>query len=305
LPLQNNGQMNVQNPNSTDTLTINGVNNYAVVSNSTGTNNWGTRLIQGNALNYVPPVFVAEPAPAVFVPVAPTRVPSPPPFVAPFTPPLVPRPSLNLTSPAFSAGAFQQALQTYVNTPAPEVFRAEAPQPVSTLVGNVTVEQAAVAEPGRADDAVSPSRSGAVRVEQAENRLGAGVALMLHLSLSRHQALFLSVLLVLFLSLASPWWLKLQGVPPSWAVLWLLPWAVVEGPPEDVAELLRHVAEGTARAGSRVAGGVVRLVAHVEAKPKIGIEHMFTDVYDVMPPRLVAQQAEVKEHLRLHPLSAV
>jgi hypothetical protein len=175
LPLQNNGQMNLQNPNSTDTLTINGVNNYAVVSNSTGTNNWGTRLIQGNALNYVPPVFVAEPAPAVFVPVAPTRVPSPPPFVAPFTPPLVPRPSLNLTSPAFSAGAFQQALQTYVNTPAPEVFRAEAPQPVSTLVGNVTVEQAAVAEPGRADDAVSPSRSGAVRVEQAENRLGAGV----------------------------------------------------------------------------------------------------------------------------------
>jgi rod shape-determining protein MreD len=53
---------------------------------------------------------------------------------------------------------------------------------------------------------------------------------MFHLSLSRHQALFLSVLLVLFLSLASPWWLKLQGVPPSWAVLWLLPWAVVEGP---------------------------------------------------------------------------
>jgi hypothetical protein len=46
---------------------------------------------------------------------------------------------------------------------------------------------------------------------------------MFHLSLSRHQALFLSVLLVLFLSLASPWWLKLQGVPPSWAVLWLLP----------------------------------------------------------------------------------
>lgn len=50
---------------------------------------------------------------------------------------------------------------------------------------------------------------------------------------------------------------------------------------------------------------VLRLVAHVEAKPKIGIEHMFTDVYDVMPPRLLAQQAEVKEHLRLHPLSAV
>ena len=43
---------------------------------------------------------------------------------------------------------------------------------------------------------------------------------MLHLSLSRHPALFLSVLLVLFLSLAYPLWLKLQGVPPSWGVVW-------------------------------------------------------------------------------------
>ena len=38
------------------------------------------------------------------------------------------------------------------------------------------------------------------------------------------------VMLLLFLSLASPWWLKLNGVSPSWVVLWLLPWAVVEGP---------------------------------------------------------------------------
>ena len=171
LPLQSNGQMNLQNPNSTDTLTINGVNNYAAVSNSTGTNNWGTRLIQGNAFNFVPPVYVAAPAPAVFVPPAPARVSIPPVFAPPF----VPRPNLNLNISAFSAGALQQALQTYVNSPAPEMFRAEAPQTVSTLVGNVTVEQAAVAEPGRADDAVSPSRSGAVRVEQADNRLGAGV----------------------------------------------------------------------------------------------------------------------------------
>jgi hypothetical protein len=175
LPLQNNGQMNLQNPNSTDTLTINGVNNYAAVSNSTGTNNWGTRLIQGNAFNYVPPVFVAEPAPAVFVPVAPARVPSPPPFVPPVTPPFVPQPSLNLNPPAFSAGALQQALQTYVNTPAPEMFRAEAPQAASSFVGNVTVEQAAVSEPGRVADAVSPPRSDAVRVDQADNRLGAMV----------------------------------------------------------------------------------------------------------------------------------
>jgi hypothetical protein len=175
LPIQNNGQMNLQNPNSTDTLTINGVNNYAAFPNSTGTNNWGTRLIQGNALNYMPPVYVAAPAPTTFVPPAPPRVSSPPVFAPPFTPPFVPRPNLNLNTPAFSAGAFQQALQSYVNTPPPEMFRAEAPQTISTLVGNVTVEQAAVAEPGRADDAVSPSRSGAVRVEQADNRLGSGV----------------------------------------------------------------------------------------------------------------------------------
>jgi len=175
LPTQNNGQMNLQNPNSTDTLTINAVNNYAALPNSTGTNNWGARLIQGNALNYVPPAYVAAPAPAVFVPVAPVRGPSPPPFVPPFAPPFVPQPGLNLNPPAFSAGALQQALQTYVNAPPPEMFRAEAPQAVSTLVGNVTVEQIAVTESGRVADAVSPSRSGAVRVEQADNRLGAGV----------------------------------------------------------------------------------------------------------------------------------
>jgi rod shape-determining protein MreD len=32
------------------------------------------------------------------------------------------------------------------------------------------------------------------------------------------------------LSLASPSFLKLDGVPPSWAVLWLLPWALADGP---------------------------------------------------------------------------
>ncbi|MCT0198936.1 rod shape-determining protein MreD [Synechococcus sp. CS-1325] len=32
------------------------------------------------------------------------------------------------------------------------------------------------------------------------------------------------------LNLASPPFLKLAGVPPSWAVLWLLPWALADGP---------------------------------------------------------------------------
>ena len=39
-----------------------------------------------------------------------------------------------------------------------------------------------------------------------------------------------SALLVPILQLASPAWLNLDGVPPSWAVLWLLPWSLVDGP---------------------------------------------------------------------------
>jgi rod shape-determining protein MreD len=39
-----------------------------------------------------------------------------------------------------------------------------------------------------------------------------------------------TALAVPLLTLASPGWLKLAGVPPSWAVLWLLPWALVDGP---------------------------------------------------------------------------
>jgi hypothetical protein len=60
--------------------------------------------------------------------------------------------------------------------------------------------------------------------------------------------------------------------------LFVLPqsfWAVVEGPPEDVGALLKHIAEVTSRPGSRVAGGVVRVVAHVEDVP----EHAFEGFY--------------------------
>ena len=38
-----------------------------------------------------------------------------------------------------------------------------------------------------------------------------------------------SLLLVPFLVLANPTWLTLAGVPPCWPVLWLLPWALVDG----------------------------------------------------------------------------
>ena len=37
-------------------------------------------------------------------------------------------------------------------------------------------------------------------------------------------------LLVPLFTLASPGFLKIAGVAPSWAVLWLLPWALVDGP---------------------------------------------------------------------------
>ncbi|MEB3158454.1 MAG: rod shape-determining protein MreD [Synechococcus sp.] len=39
-----------------------------------------------------------------------------------------------------------------------------------------------------------------------------------------------TALAVPLLSLAHPNWMTLSGVAPSWAVLWLLPWALVDGP---------------------------------------------------------------------------
>ena len=39
-----------------------------------------------------------------------------------------------------------------------------------------------------------------------------------------------SALLVPILQMAAPSWINLDGVPPSWAILWLLPWSLVDGP---------------------------------------------------------------------------
>lgn len=50
------------------------------------------------------------------------------------------------------------------------------------------------------------------------------------MALLRHQpAWAATLLLVPLLGLASPPWLTLAGVPPCWPVLWLLPWALVDG----------------------------------------------------------------------------
>ena len=48
--------------------------------------------------------------------------------------------------------------------------------------------------------------------------------------LHRHGLCVASALSVPALTLLSPGWLSLDGISPSWAVLWLLPWALVDGP---------------------------------------------------------------------------
>ena len=95
LPLQASGagagQMNLQNPNSLDSLTINGVNNYAGVQNRNGTNNWGTLATITPALGFVPPAVIPPP----FVPsLAPYIAPSFIPYIPALTPlaPLPPSP---------------------------------------------------------------------------------------------------------------------------------------------------------------------------------------------------------------------
>jgi hypothetical protein len=50
----NCGQLNLQNPNSLDSLTLNGVSNFIVAANLTGVNNWGASYVQNEALGYIP-----------------------------------------------------------------------------------------------------------------------------------------------------------------------------------------------------------------------------------------------------------
>ena len=48
--------------------------------------------------------------------------------------------------------------------------------------------------------------------------------------LHRQPICLVSALLVPFLTLGAPSWLTIDGVGPAWSVLWLLPWALVDGP---------------------------------------------------------------------------
>ncbi|CAK6688407.1 rod shape-determining protein MreD [Synechococcus sp. BA-124 BA4] len=49
-------------------------------------------------------------------------------------------------------------------------------------------------------------------------------------SLHRRPLFVVSALVVPLLTLAAPGVLRIGGVPPSWAVLWLLPWSLADGP---------------------------------------------------------------------------
>jgi len=79
LPLQTSGpgagQMNLQNPNSLDRLTINGSNNYSTFQNRDGTNSWSEPATISNALGYVPPAYVP---PAFVAPIVPMPANVPP-----------------------------------------------------------------------------------------------------------------------------------------------------------------------------------------------------------------------------------
>ena len=49
---------------------------------------------------------------------------------------------------------------------------------------------------------------------------------------------------------------------------------------------------------------VLRIISAVEAKPKVGLEALFTDVYKEVPSRLRAQEAELREHLEKYPVAS-
>ena len=48
---------------------------------------------------------------------------------------------------------------------------------------------------------------------------------------------------------------------------------------------------------------VLRIIALVEGKPKVAVDQLFTDVYKDMPPRLAAQEAEMREHIAKFPVA--
>jgi len=60
-----------------------------------------------------------------------------------------------------------------------------------------------------------------------------------------------SSLLVPLATLATPPWLVLDGVPPAWSVIWLLPWSLADGP---VSGALSGLAVGLVMDGLHLSG---------------------------------------------------
>ena len=46
---------------------------------------------------------------------------------------------------------------------------------------------------------------------------------------------------------------------------------------------------------------VLSALSAAEKAPKLGVAHMFDDVYDVLPRHLLEQKAEVEAHIARHP----
>jgi hypothetical protein len=168
LPLQTSGlgagQMNLQNPNSADSLTINGANNYLGVQNRSGTNNWGAVATITPALGYVAPVFV----PPAFVPPAmPVDMPI---FFLPM-PPMLPMPPLLPGAPApFDPNAAAPAPKLFDVRPGSTAFIASTIQNSTNFVFFAPAQSAASVNVVMAPDANALGGSKTIAGMQAFNR---------------------------------------------------------------------------------------------------------------------------------------
>jgi hypothetical protein len=156
LPLQTSGagagQINLQNPNSADTLTINGANNYLGVQNRSGNNNWGAVATITPALGYVPPTFV----PPAFVP---------PGFVPPgFTPPAFP---VGMPMPPMPPGAPTPFARPFDVAPGSTAFIAATIQNSTNFVFFAPAQSTASVNVVMAPDANALSSSRAIAGMQA------------------------------------------------------------------------------------------------------------------------------------------
>jgi hypothetical protein len=80
-------------------------------------------------------------------------------------------------------------------------------------------------------------------------------------------------------------------------------WAMVEGPPECVAALVRALKADSQRAGSRIVPGAVRVVAHVEDVPGSAFRGFFARKF-TPPPEGMGAAAVAAEVEDAHPVAA-